>query len=330
MKPGKNIRVAVIGVGQMGRNHVRVYSQLRGVELVAVVDTDPVNLQETVSRVGCPGHAALEPILGRVDAVSVVTPPGTHARIGTFLMDHGIHCLIEKPLAISEEQGRQLIDAAARNNVVLLVGHIERFNPAVQALYGLLAQGSRIHAMDVRRMSSASARITDVDVIADLMTHDLDIVMNLMNQPVTRVVAGCVRTPDSGGGDYVSALLGFEGGAMAAVTASRMTKNRVRELTVTSDLGWLMVNFITQELFIHRQGPGLGGAGPSGPRYSWDHSVERVSVRPAESLAVELAHFIDAVRGGVPPLVTGQQALDVLKVARKIRLGADGVGGDAE
>ncbi|HIJ82593.1 MAG: Oxidoreductase [Magnetococcales bacterium] len=320
----KNLRVAVVGVGQMGRHHARVYSQVRGVDLVGVVDVDQRSADATAALYSCQGFNTIDPILDRVDAVSIATPPATHAEIGTQLMNHGIHCLIEKPLATSEDQCRQLIHAADKNNVVLLVGHIERFNPAIQKLTTLLSQGQRIYAMDVRRMSRASARITDVDVIADLMTHDLDIVMTLIDRPITGIVASGVHTPDSTGGDYVSALLSFDGGAMATLTASRITQNKVRELSVTCDLGWIVCNFMTQQLSIYRQNPmdGTDLGTTRKPHYDVDLSIERIAVRQAEPLAMELQHFVDAVRGHTPPLVTGHQALAVLKATQTIRSSA--------
>lgn len=314
MNPKNNLRVAVIGVGQMGRHHVRVYSQIQGVTLVGVVDPNEKNASDAASQYECPSFSTIEPILGQVDAVSIATPPATHAEIGIQLLNHGIHCLIEKPLATTEDHCLKLIQAAQKNNAILLVGHIERFNPAVQALSAILSQGCHIHAIDIRRMSSASARITDVDVITDLMTHDLDIVLSLIKEPISRIVASSVQTADSPGSDYVTALLSFAGGTMASLTASRITQNKVRELNITSDLGWITVDLIRQELSIFRQGVGL-----STPRYSLDHSIERVAVKHAEPLVLEIQHFVDAVRGNTAPLTTGEHALAVLKATQTIR-----------
>ncbi|MBF0605429.1 MAG: Gfo/Idh/MocA family oxidoreductase [Nitrospirae bacterium] len=318
MTPKNNLRVAIIGVGQMGRHHVRVYSQIRGVDLIGVVDPNEKHARDAANTFGCPSFNTIDPILEHVDAVSIATPPATHAAIGTKLLNRGIHCLIEKPLATTEDHCQQLIQAAQKNNAILLVGHIERFNPAVQTLAAILSQGCRIHAIDIRRMSRASARITDVDVIADLMTHDLDIVMSLIQEPIRQIVASSVQTADSPGSDYVTALLSFSGGAMASLTASRITQNKIRELNITADLGWITVDLIRQELCIFHQGGGHQRGIP-GPHYGLDYAIERVTVKHAEPLAVEIQHFVDAVRGHTAPLTTGQHALAVLKATQIIR-----------
>ncbi|MBF0414184.1 MAG: Gfo/Idh/MocA family oxidoreductase [Magnetococcales bacterium] len=317
----KNLRVAVVGVGQMGRHHARIYAQLPHVDLVAVVDLNPELAHTTAAQYGCQALTTCESLPGQVDAVSIATPPGTHAPVGLFLMRHGIHCLIEKPLAVSEAECQLLITAAERNQVVLLVGHIERFNPAMQALHALIAQGVHILAIDGRRMSGSSARITDVDVVTDLMIHDLDCVLALVHRPVTRIIANAVHTPESPGVDYVSALLNFEGGAMANLTASRITQGRIREMSVTSDIGLLTVHFIPQELSICRQGRPvtIDANNQTSWHYSPDLVIEKLPVRHAEPLALEIQHFVDAVRGNTPPLVTGTQALEVIKAVQKIR-----------
>ncbi|MBF0109814.1 MAG: Gfo/Idh/MocA family oxidoreductase [Magnetococcales bacterium] len=322
MKPGHTIRVAVLGAGPMGRNHLRIYSQLRGIELVGVVDPDPDRLRFATSSFGCPGFPDASQLPDSIDAASIATPPATHAELGILLMNRGVHCLIEKPLATSTDQCQALIDAARNNKVILLVGHVERFNPAIRELTRLLTSGPRILALDARRMSHASSRITDVDVIADLMVHDLDLVMNLVQRPIVRVTAGNVRTTDSPGSDHVCALLGFEGGILATITASRITRHRVRQLSVTADMGWITADLIAQELCIFRQGVGIAASGASGTACPVDHSLERVMVRHAEPLALELQHFIDCVQGEAQPLVTGQQAFAVLEMAETIRRSA--------
>ncbi|MBF0422470.1 MAG: Gfo/Idh/MocA family oxidoreductase [Magnetococcales bacterium] len=324
MNRKKGLRVAVVGVGQMGRHHARVYSQLRGVDLVGVVDINPKWLQESSTLYQCQGFDAIGSLVGQVDAVSIATPPGTHAAIGQFLMNHGIHCLIEKPLAVSEKECQLLIDTAAANHITLLVGHIERFNPAVQELAALVSQGLRIFAIDARRMSHSSARITDVDVIADLMIHDLDIVMALVNRPVARVVASSVHIPESQGVDHVAALLNFDNGAMSSLTASRITQGRIREMHCNTDLGWISVHFISQELSLVRQGSFRAGEphDPPNLKYNVDLSVEKIAVKRAEPLVLEIQHFVDAVLNRTSPLVTGSQALEVFKVSQKIRQSA--------
>ena len=177
-----------------------------------------------------------------------------------------------------------------------------------------------VHAIDVRRMSALSARITDVDVVADLMIHDIDVVLSLMGTDVTGVSAHAVRSPGGSGHDYVTATLVFESGSMASLTASRITHNKIRELNVTADIGYITASYLTQELLIHSQARTSGrGGGRSGPSYVLDLAIERVLIRPGEPLDLEIRHFVDAVANGIAPLVSGQDALNAMRFVWKIQ-----------
>lgn len=315
-----SVRVAVVGAGMMGRNHLRVYSALKWVELIAVIDVDPDRASEAAREFGCNAYGSVDDIVGKVDAVSVCVPSTDHAAVGRYLLDHGIHCLIEKPLATTEQDCLDLIAAAERNGAILLVGHIERFNPAVRQLSAML-EGHGIHAIDVRRLSAVSGRISDVDVVADLMVHDLDIVLSLIGEQPSSVTARGVHTAGGKGQDYVTALLSFPRGGLATLTASRITQNKVRELHVTTDLGLVAINYSTQELMIYRQErimPADETAASFG-NYAVDIAMERVAIRSTEPLVAELQHFIDTIRRNTSPLVTGEQALDALRLVWRIQ-----------
>lgn len=322
VNPKSKIRVGVVGVGPMGRHHLRIYDFLKGTEVVAVVDTDRRRASEAAIQYDCKAYGGVEDLVGLVDAVSIATPIETHAAIGSFLMDNGIHCLVEKPLAGTEEDCLALVRAAERNRVILLVGHMERFNPALQELTEILSRGGQVYAMDTRRMSAAIPQGSDVDVVSDLMTHDLDIVLSLKNVPVTDVVSKHVRTSDAKGKDYVTAMLSFDDGTLANLTASRITQNKVRALQLTTELGFITLNYTTQELLIYRQGTGqVRTRAGSQSQYSLDLSIERVLVRNAEPLILELQHFMDAVRGKTSPLITGAHAHKVMQLVWSIRDG---------
>ena len=319
--PEQALRVAVVGAGSMGQHHLRVYSSLKGVELVGVIDADPVRAQAMAERHGCEVYPDIEALSGQVDAVSICTPSVTHAEVGLSLLQAGIHCLIEKPLATTEAECQSLIAAAEDAGVVLLVGHIERFNPAVRQLHDILADGHRIHAIDVRRLSAVSGRITDVDVVMDLMVHDLDVVLSLMQEPVVSVTARGVMTSDNAGRDYVSSMIRFDSGALATITASRITQNKVRELSVTTDLGLITIDYMNQDLFIYQQkGNTPLESGQSGfGNYMLDIAMERAQIRHAEPLLMELQHFVDTIRTGCEPLVSGRQALEALRLVWRIQ-----------
>ena len=315
------LRVAVIGVGNMGQNHLRVYDLIKGVVIVGVVDSDLAKAKSVAERYGCAAWGSVDEILGKVDAVSVCAPSALHCQIGKFVLENGIACLMEKPLATTEAECAILIEAAKRHGVPLLVGHIERFNPAIRQLAQLLDSGHQVHAVEARRMSLGSLRITDVDVVLDLMVHDLDIALWLMKTPVKNVAASGVHVSNAAGRDYVTALLSFADGVTASLTASRITQTKVRELYLTTDIGYISVNYIAQDLTVHRQGS--TGREPShwsvASEAVLDSVLERVFVRKVEPLVAELQHFIDVVTKGIAPLVTGEQALNTLRVAEQIR-----------
>lgn len=314
----KNLRVAVIGAGKMGMNHLRVYSALKNVDLVAVVDSDKKRAEAAARQFNCKAFTKMEELVGIVDAVSVAAPSSLHAEIGAFVMSKGIHCLMEKPLATTREDCQKLIDVAAKNKIVLMVGHVERFNPAVRQLASILNGEHAVHAIDARRMSFASSRISDVDVVADLMVHDLDIILYLtgFKLPVKYDAHG-VRTGGGKGEDYVTAMLSFDNGAIATITGSRITQNKIRTLHVTSDIGFVTLDYIAQEILIHKQKaePTQTAQGS----YVFDLQTERVLVRTAEPLMQELQHFVECVQTGATPLVTGQHGLAALEVVWKIQ-----------
>lgn len=321
---GDALRVAVVGAGKMGSNHLRAYSTIKGVEVAGVFDVDRDRAEAAARRYGCPVLDTLDSVTEEADAASVAVPSSLHAEVGGTLLEGGVHCLIEKPLATTEADCRKLIDGARRQGLVLLVGHVERFNPVVEQLEEIVG-GHLIHAIDARRMSALSARITDVDVVSDLMVHDLDIVLALMKSPVAEVYARGVHTVGAGGQDYVTAVLAFANGGLASLTASRITQNKVRELQLTTDVGFITANYTTQELLLYRQGhvAELG----SGSNYVLDLAIERVFVRPGEPLVLELRHFVDAVLGRVAPRVSGEDALEALQLVWRVKHQVSGEAG---
>ncbi|MBV9412954.1 MAG: Gfo/Idh/MocA family oxidoreductase [Acidimicrobiia bacterium] len=315
------VRVAVVGTGQMGSNHCRVYANLKGANLVGVFDADSERAKRVADVNDCAVFATLDELAGEVDAVSLAVPSALHAELGVRLLDRGIHCLIEKPLANTKRECEALIAAADASNAVLLVGHIERFNPAVTQLKEILRDGHAVLAVDARRMSAVSSRVVDIDVVLDLMVHDLDIVLDVVGEPVVDVVARGVTTSGSNSPDYVMAMLRFAGGALASLTASRITQNKIRSLAITTDQRFLTIDYSAQRLLIFRQGRigGVGNAEASDDRYVLDVGTERVFVPPVEPLAEELAHFLQAVRGEVPPRVSGTAALQALELVWEIQ-----------
>ena len=319
----KNIKVAVIGAGMMGKNHMKTYKSLNGVELVGVYDIFPEAAKAAAETFGIRAFSSMEEVAENVNAVSVVTTSVTHADVGEFFLNKGIHCMMEKPLACTEEECQRLISAAAKNNVVLLVGHIERFNPAVEQMGKLLSDTSKIRSLTAQRMSAASGRITDVDVSMDLMIHDVEVIQSLVKSPVVNIQAASVKTKESPmGKDYINALLEFENGATANITASRITQARVRTLTVTTDTNYIDMDFINQSINVHSQGrmPYVNPENiPEWMNYGLKGSVEQLFIPTNQPLSAELNHFLSCVRGEATPRITGQNALDALRVIWKIQ-----------
>ena len=319
----KNIKVAVIGAGMMGKNHMKTYKSLNGVELVGVYDIFPEAAKAAAETFGIRAFSSMEEVAENVDAVSVVTTSVTHADVGEFFLNKGIHCMMEKPLACTEEECQRLISAADKNNVVLLVGHIERFNPAVEQMGKLLSDTSKIRSLTAQRMSAASGRITDVDVSMDLMIHDVEVIQSLVKSPVVNIQAASVKTKESPmGKDYITALLEFENGATANITASRITQARVRTLTVTTDTNYIDMDFINQSINVHSQGrmPYVNPENiPEWMNYGLKGSVEQLFIPTNQPLSAELNHFLSCVRGEATPRITGQNALHALRVIWKIQ-----------
>lgn len=313
-----NIKVAVIGAGMMGRNHLKMYKTLPNVELVGVYDVFSDSAQKAAEMFGIKAFSSMEEAAASVDAVSVVTTSVAHASVGEFFLNKGIHCMMEKPLATTEEECQRLIEAARKNNVVLLVGHVERYNPAVEQMAKILSDTSKIRSLTAQRMSAASGRITDVDVAMDLMIHDVEVIQSLVKSPVVNVQAASVN----GGKDYITALLEFANGATANLTASRITQARVRTLTVTTDTNYIDMDFINQSINVHAQGrmPYVNQEEiPEWMNYGLKGSVEQLFIPTNQPLQVELSHFIACVKGEATPRVTGEDALNALRVVWKIQ-----------
>ena len=288
----KKIRVAVVGAGQFGRNHCRVVQQSARAELTAVVDIDP-------ARAAIADFRELD---GKVDAAIVAAPTSAHAEIGAWLLEHGIDVLVEKPIAPDLVSADRLIAAAARHNRVLQVGHLERFNPAVSALE------SRVTLplfFEIHRLSVFSPRSLDVDVILDLMIHDIDIVLSLTGVEPDEIRGAGVSIL-SGKVDIANVRLQFANGCVANLTASRVSTERVRKLRLFQPQQYCSLDYARQELLIFS----VGG----GPQVSF----EQVTVDKSEPLQLQFEAFLDAVETRNPPKTSGRRARQTLRVALAI------------
>jgi predicted dehydrogenase len=304
------IRVAVIGVGEFGRNHARVYRELQQAELVGVLDANAARAGEVAAEYGVAAIENIEALRGRVDAVSLAIPTAQHASLGCALLKMGLDVLVEKPMAASLEQADELIAAAKANSRVLQIGHLERFNPAVMAAEKIV---NKPLFFEVHRLGIFTPRSLDVDVIFDVMIHDLDILLALVGEAVTDVKAvGIPVVTDKV--DIAHARLEFESGAVANVTASRVSTERVRKMRFFQSHEYVSLDYARRDVLRVR----VGKPGPQ-PEFTF----EKVEAETHEPLAAELGAFLDSVRTRQTPRVdgvAGRRALDLAtRVAQSIQ-----------
>jgi predicted dehydrogenase len=312
------LRVAVVGAGRMGGNHARILAGAQGVELVAIVDQNANKAARIATQHGCASFDDPALLVGKVDAVTIATPSPLHASVGDFLLGNGIACLIEKPLALTEEDCLRLIATSEAKQAPLAVGHIERFNPAVARAAEFLAD-QKILAIETRRLNPGSARIQDNDVVSDLMVHDLDIVLHLMGRAPTSFAARGLWRRTEGLHDHVTALLSFGPNCHATLIASRVTHIKVRDIQVLTEAGLVTVDFVAQQATFMRSHE-VERRSVAGMPTPAAIEVEPLPVRQAEPLAVELSTFLDAVRAGrMDAGVPGRDALAALRAVWAIQ-----------
>jgi predicted dehydrogenase len=301
----KELRLAVVGVGHLGRYHARVAASLSGVAMVGVHDHHPGRAEEIAREFSLPILPDLESVAGEAEAVVVATPTVTHAEIAGFFLDRGLHVLVEKPIAASVSEADDLLARASRARRVLQVGHVERYNPAIQAALDLVASPRFV---EVHRLGVFTARSLDVDVVLDLMIHDLQIVSALVGRPVREVRAAGVPVL-TGKLDIANARLAFEGGCVANLTASRVSAEKVRKCRVFAPSIYVSVDMQSQSVSAYR----LAGE-PGRPEIV----PVSVSVSREEPLARELADFRRAIAEGGRPLVSGEDGRDALVLAERV------------
>ena len=317
------LRVGVIGVGSMGRNHARVYAAMEEVQLVAVSDNDAQLAARVGNIYGCQSYADYNLMLAheQLDLVSVVVPTHHHFAVASAVIDQGVNLLIEKPITTTVAEGRALVEAARRAGVLLTVGHIERFNPAIIALKQQLTDHAlgKLFQIVARRVGPFPARIMDVGVVVDLATHDLDILNYLIGSPVTRMQVELHRHFHQSHEDLLSALLRFENGVIGMLDINWLTPTKIRELSVIGERGMFVANYLTQDLTFYendlccdQQWPELAVMGVSEGR-----SI-RQKLQRREPLFEELHAFSAAVYAGHAPAVSGSDAIVALELANQI------------
>jgi predicted dehydrogenase len=298
----------VIGAGTFGKNHLRVIHQSEHAVLSGALDLDPQRAQQAAALHGCPVFASIEELVAQSDAAVVVTPTVTHADIGCRLMEAGLDVLVEKPIASDLASARALLDAAGRYGRILQVGHLERFNPAVIALLPLLTKPL---FFEVHRLSEFSPRSLDVDVVLDLMIHDLDIVLSIVGQAPEEVRAAGISILSSKV-DIANVRLQFPGGVIANLTASRVSTERVRKLRLFQPHEYISLDYSRQDGVRFRVKPAVSGAVPGGLDFG------PLAVTKDEPLRLELEDFFQSTVSRRAPRVTGAQGYIALEAAQTI------------
>ena len=295
------IRAGIVGVGSIGKNHARIYSELPGVKFAAVLDTNR-EAAEAISREhGVPVATTLSEFASMVDAATVSTPTPDHHEIGKFLLHEGKHLLIEKPITETPEQALELVKLAKDRGVVLQVGHVERFNPVLSALEQRLTKPRFIEA---HRLSPYPFRSVEIGVVLDLMIHDLEIILHLVRSPVKSIDAVGIPVL-SKGEDIANARIRFESGCVANVTASRISPEKMRKIRVFQQDAYLSLDYQNQSGEMFRLVNGM-------------ITREAVEIEKDEPLKCELLSFVECSRKGIQPVVSGSEAAAALELAIEI------------
>lgn len=295
-------RIAVLGAGSFGKNHIRILHEAPEVQLSGILDADGERARAAAEERGCPVFATLESVAQASDAAVIATPTSTHAEFGCRLMELGCDVLVEKPISNDEASAQALIDTARRTGRILQVGHLERFNPAVMALTQVVTTPL---FFEIHRMSEFSPRSLDVDVVLDLMIHDLDVVLSLTGTMPEEIRAAGIHVM-SDKVDIANVRLQFPGGCVANMTASRISTERIRKLRLFQPREYISLDYSRRD----------------GARFSVDAnrnvSFAPLAVVKSEPLRLELEDFFECIRTRRAPRVTGEAAFDALKVARAI------------
>jgi predicted dehydrogenase len=312
----KLLRTAVIGVGYLGRFHAQKYAQSANAHLVAVVDANAEAARRVAAELGVEACTDSEQVLDRVDAISIAVPTPLHFAIGRAAIERGVHVLMEKPIAMTVAEAQTLVELASTRQCVLQVGHLERFNPAV------VAAASRLKTplfVESHRLAPFKQRGTDVSVVLDLMIHDIDLIQELVGQPIESIDA-VGATVFSGETDIVNARIRFRGGCVANTTASRVSLKQERKIRIFQDDAYLSIDMQQKILTVVRKKDEAPVESPA------QVSIEEESFDQGDALLAEIEAFLRAIREGSKPVVSGEDGLRALETAMQItRLVQDGI-----
>jgi len=319
------LKAAVIGIGVMGKNHVRVVNSLENVELVALADSDEELLKETAEQYDVKSFSDYKELLNNeeLDMVSVVVPTKLHKEVALAAIEKGLHVLIEKPIALDEKDAEEIITAAKKKNVKIMIGHIERFNPAVIELRKHLKDAGEIYKIDVQRIGPYPGRVTDIGVITDLSVHDLDIITFLLNEMPVRIYAETqqkIHTKE----DSVVALLTYPNELVAVLNINFISPTKIRQLNIFGTKGMFRVDYLNQTLKFVQNPSYSDDMEKNGS--AWKVSEGKttdIEVNKKEPLLAEYEAFADSIINNNPSPCSGEDGLTALKLANMLKKSAD-------
>jgi len=312
------IKAAVIGLGAMGKNHARIYADMESVELIGICDSNKETVDKFAEKYSTKGFSDCDTLItAKPDVVTIATPTITHKEIAIKCLKAGINVLIEKPIAGTIEDAKEII--AAKGDAKLMIGHIERFNPAIIELKKHIEEIGKIIKIEARRLGPFPPRIQDVGVIVDLSVHDIDIMNYLLDSPVKNVYATKMQKIHSKHEDMVSGIIEFENDAVGILSTDWLTPTKIRELTVLGEKGMFKVNYLTQDLTYFENASSNGD-------FEYKDIISNVSVGKSvryavnkkEPLLAEIENFIDAVKDNKEPLISGEDGKKALDIALKL------------
>ena len=317
----KKLNVGVIGAGAMGRSHARVYSGMPNVELIGICDKDRRVASEIAKKYNAKPFTDYTQIDEKLDAVSVCVPTKLHKDTALFFIKNGVNVLVEKPIASSLEQAKILIEAAKKNNVKLMVGHVERFNPVVAEIKKRIENNElgKIYSIITFRFSPFPHRVIDVGVTIDLAVHDIDIVMYLNDAKIKRIYAETGQRIHASHEDMLNALVKFENNVTGVINTNWLTPKKVRELNVTGEKGMFIAEYLTQDLYFYKNEFAEKNFDYSkGIKSVIEGDMVKIKISNKEPLLAELEEFADCIIKGRKPMVSGEDGLKVLEIAAKM------------
>lgn len=307
-------KVGIIGIGHMGQYHVNVAISIPKIELVGVFDTDSQRLKEITEKFYIKGYQNLDQLIEDSEALIIAVPTKYHYEIGKKCLEAGKHILLEKPITETIEQAEELVELANQKNLILQVGHVERFNGAILEIKKII---DKPFFIETKRLSPFNPRIKDVGVVLDLMIHDLDIILNLIPSPIKSIHARGIRA-FSDFEDIATALIQFESGTIASLVASRATQNKIRTLTITQEKSYVVLDFATQDIDIHRMASSAYLMTKEELKYKQESFVEKIFVHKDNPLKLEQIHFINCCMGIEEPIVPNTKDIQTLTYAYRI------------